>query len=249
MDKQKERPIVLSIAGFDPCGGAGVLADIKTLERHGVQGMAVLTANTVQTEDSFSSIVWVDIDVVQRGVKELMGRYAIPVVKIGIVKNVAFLEAILASVRACNPDVFVIWDPVIKSSSGFIFFGEQEGDTDALATIVNQIDLITPNLDEYQALEPYFETYFSNALLIKGGHRHDDKGVDILRWGSSVTELQPQLAKVYPKHGSGCVLSSAIAAHIAYGQHLEKACREAKVYTERFLNSHPSLLGFYDNAK
>src|SRR5690606_21038379 len=135
MDKQKEKPIVLSIAGFDPCGGAGVLADIKTFEQLHVRGMAVLTANTVQTEDTFSTIICADIDVVQIGIKELMQRYMISVVKIGIVRDMTFLAAILTSVYACNPEVFVIWDPVLKSSSGFTFFRADEMELDRKSVV------------------------------------------------------------------------------------------------------------------
>jgi len=243
MDMQKEKPIVLSIAGFDPCGGAGVLADIKTFEQLHVRGMAVLTANTVQTEDTFSTIIWADIDVVQKGIKELMQRYMISVVKIGIVKDTTFLAAILTSVYTCNPDVFVIWDPVLKSSSGFTFF--KADDMELLKGIIPKIDLLTPNFEEYQILELLLKNYFPNAFLIKGGHRKDQKGVDCLIQTGCTTDFHPQVDRIYPKHGSGCVLSSAIAAHIACGSGIEEACRQAKTYIEQFLNSHPSLLGFH----
>ncbi|MBD1421556.1 hydroxymethylpyrimidine/phosphomethylpyrimidine kinase [Sphingobacterium chuzhouense] len=246
MGRQKNRPIVLSIAGFDPSGGAGVLADIKTFEQLEVQGMAIITANTIQTENTLSYVDWLDIKVIRRGIEVLMQRYMITVVKIGIIKNVAFLEDILTCVRACNPGVFIIWDPVLKSSSGAVFFQEDGGRS--LAAVINHIDLITPNFDEYQILEPYFKNDFSNALLIKGGHRDDHTGMDVLRQGTAVSEIHPHAPKIYPKHGSGCVLSSAVAAYIAWGNGLEEACRKAKVYTERFLNSHSSLLGFhYEN--
>ncbi|MBD1426915.1 hydroxymethylpyrimidine/phosphomethylpyrimidine kinase [Sphingobacterium arenae] len=247
MDKQKEKPIVLSIAGFDPCGGAGVLADIKTFEQLHVRGMAVLTANTVQTEDTFSTIIWADIDVVQKGIKELMQRYMISVVKIGIVRDTTFLAAILTSVYACNPEVFVIWDPVLKSSSGFTFFKADE--MELLKGIIHKIDLLTPNFEEYQILEQLLKDYFPNALLIKGGHRKDQKGVDCLIQMGRATDFHPQVDRIYPKHGSGCVFSSAIAAHIACGSGLEEACRQAKTYIEQFLNSHPSLLGFHYHAE
>ena len=81
------RPIVLSIAGFDPCGGAGVLADIKTMEKHQCLGMAVNTAITKQTEDKFISVNWFSGDDIINHIKPLLAKYKIDFVKIGIVEN------------------------------------------------------------------------------------------------------------------------------------------------------------------
>lgn len=246
MPNKKERRIVLSVAGFDPCGGAGVLADIKVLEQHRLQGMAVLTANTIQTGESVAEISWIDIAFVQKSVKTLMARYAISVVKIGIVQNLLHLDAILEVVRAHNRDAFIIWDPVLRSSSGFTFFTATG--TEFGAAVLRRVDLVTPNLEEYAYFRHFFEDAGRPALLLTGGHCKVSRGVDTLYQGEDPVRFSPQVASVLPKHGSGCVLSASIAAHIAQGAGLEEACRKAKQYTERFLNSHPSLLGtHYDN--
>jgi len=238
---QENRPIVLSIAGFDPCGGAGVLADVKTFEQLKTHGMAVITANTIQTEDHFMAIEWQDIQTVQKGIEMLMHRYAIKVIKIGIVKDFMFLKSIVDTVKVNNSEAFIIWDPVIKSSSGFTFFNKD--DVKKLPEALTDIDLLTPNFNEYQLLESVLTQ--SNNVLVKGGHRKEQVGVDILKIGSHETAILPDAVSVSPKHGSGCVLSSAIAAAIALGQDLETACRLGKKYVEQYLNSHHSLLGHH----
>lgn len=238
---QENRPLVLSIAGFDPCGGAGVLADVKTFEQLKTHGMAVITANTIQTEDHFMAIKWQDIQTVQKGIEMLMHRYAIKVIKIGIVKDFMFLKSIVDTVKVNNSEAFIIWDPVIKSSSGFTFFNKD--DLKKLPEVLTEIDLLTPNFNEYQLLESVLTQ--SNNVLVKGGHRKRRVGVDILKTGSHEIAILPDAVFVSPKHGSGCVLSSAIAAQIALGQGLEIACRLGKKYVEQYLNSHHSLLGHH----
>lgn len=245
-DKQEQRPVVLSIAGFDPSGGAGLLADMKTAEQLQTQGMAIMTANTIQTEDTFFHIDWVDVKVVCMGIEALMQRYPIHVVKIGIVKDLAFLAAIVQAIRAQAPHAFIVWDPVLNSSSGFSFFDVENGS--ALGRLLPAIDLLTPNADEYQALAPALAD-FPNALLLTGGHRENEKGVDTLFARGSCIDFPPGEGPIYPKHGSGCVLSAAIAAYLAHGEKLAPACLKAKAYTEQFLNSHPSLLGFHYDTK
>lgn len=238
---QENRPIVLSVAGFDPCGGAGVLADVKTFEQLKTQGMSVITANTIQTENHFMAIEWQDIQTVQKGIETLMHRYTIKVIKIGIVKDFMFLKSIVDTVKANNSQAFIIWDPVIKSSSGFTFFNKD--DVKNLPEVLTGIHLLTPNFDEYELLKSVLTQ--SNNVLVKGGHRKEQVGVDILKIGSHEIAILPDAVSVSPKHGSGCVLSAAIAAQITLGQGLETACRLGKKYVEQYLNSHHSLLGHH----
>lgn len=238
---QKNRPIVLSIAGFDPCGGAGVLADVKTFEQLKTQGMAIITANTIQTEDNLVTIEWQEVSIIQKSIETLMNRYAIQVVKIGIVKDFMFLKSIVDTIKANNSEAFIIWDPVIKSSSGFNFF--KEDDIKELPEILDDIDLLTPNYDEYELLGSVLTE--NNKVLIKGGHREEQVGVDILRIGTHEIAILPDTTSAHPKHGSGCVLSSAIASQIALGHNLETACCLGKKYVEQYLNSHPTLLGHH----
>mgnify|MGYP000996419588 CR=1 FL=1 len=238
---QENRPIVLSIAGLDPCAGAGVLADIKTFEQLKVYGMSVITANTIQTEDAFFDIQWHAIDTVLQTIHTLMQRYNIAAVKIGIVPNLAFLHAIVQAVKTNNSNAFIVWDPVLTSSTGFDFF--YEADWSEHIGVLQQLDLITPNYNEYQILSTHLDT--ETNLFIKGGHRTEQVGMDILRIGHFEKQFEPQVDAVFPKHGSGCVLSAAIAAYGSLGYTLIEACSHAKKYIETYLNSHPSLLGYH----
>lgn len=238
----------MSIAGFDPSGGAGVLADIKTFEQLKVQGLAVCTAMTLQTESEFYTLQWQPIDEILSAINVLMKKYKVKAVKIGVVKDAEFLAQIVKKLKSINPEVKIVWDPVLKSTSEFSFF-----DLNTISDIKNvldQIDLITPNYYEYNVLKEHHLFQPSEngcSVLIKGGHREDEIGTDILiQNGKEIfIEHNNTTSVFYPKHGSGCVLSSAIVSHLANEENLENACRKGKLYIEKFLTSNPNLLGFH----
>ena len=244
------RPFVLSIAGFDPSGGAGVLADVKTFEQHQVNGFAITTANTIQTENMFYEIQWTDLSFVIRSIETLFLSYEISTVKIGIVPGLYYLNRILSSIKLLSPKTKIIWDPVLKSSTKFEFL-EINNDL-ILNEALSKIDLITPNYDEIMMLfpdfvcdKPWIKNEMSAAILLKGGHNEEALGTDYLFLKNSVTELLPTEINFKPKHGSGCVLSSAIAANLALGNNLKTACMEAKLYIEKYLSSTTSLIGYH----
>lgn len=240
---QRNRPFVLSIAGFDPSGGAGVIADVKTFEQLQVQGMAIITANTLQTEDAIFKLEWQPLEIIIESIKTLVKRYEFKAVKIGIVPNMNYLKEIINTIKSCNSKTFIILDPVIKSSSGFSIFNKN--DIGKLSEVLNQVDLTTPNYDEYLLLKEQIQ-FNKTTILVKGGHRNDLKGVDILYENGNEIHIHPIREKKYNKHGSGCVLSSAIAAWVALGEPLEDACRSGKNYVEQYLNSYPTLLGYHN---
>lgn len=242
---QKERPFVISIAGFDPSGGAGLLSDIKTLEQIKVMGLGVCTALTLQTASQCLNLEWRPIDEIVKEINVLMIHYSVSVVKIGIVKDAEFLIEIINAVRTCNADAKIVWDPVLKSTSEFTFFNLET--LPLLKNRIDKISLITPNYNEYNVLKNVGLLSLENScpVLIKGGHREDLLGTDVLVEHGVETLLKPSNGDFiyYPKHGSGCVLSSAIAGELAKGESLETACRNGKLYIEKFLKSNPSLLG------
>lgn len=238
----------MSIAGFDPSGGAGLLADIKTMEQLKVQGLGVCTAMTLQTESQCLSLNWQPLDEILNSIDVLMKNYSVQVVKIGVVKDAEFLTEIVKTIKSINPQTKIIWDPVLKSTSEFSFFDLNT--ISRLENILKQIDLITPNYHEYKILEGnnlFEDLNNSCSVLIKGGHREDKLGIDILLENGKEIAIHPndETSVFYPKHGSGCVLSSAIASHLALGENLENACRNGKLYIENFLKSNPTLLGFH----
>lgn len=250
------RPIVLTIAGFDPSGGAGVLADVKTFEQHRVYGFAVNTGNTIQTENEFFEMQWTDLDFVVKSLAKLFDNYTIKAVKIGIVPSLEYLKQIIFTIKSLSPETKIVWDTVLKSTTEFDFLTIEN--RNVLTEILNQIDLITPNFNEIKIIFPNFTplSCFINALsfirgevncsvLLKGGHNPDEMGVDNLYTEKDVHQLLPKTGECYEKHGSGCVLSAAITANLALEQNLKTACENAKIYTENYLLSNPTKLGFH----
>jgi len=244
------RPIALSIAGFDPIGGAGVLADIKTFEQHQVTGFAITTANTIQTENEFFEIEWTDLNFVTRSIETLFQNYKIKAVKIGIVPSLDYLNQILSTIKTVSPITQIVWDPVLKSTTDFNFITIEN--QLELNKILSKIDLITPNYNEAEILFPGFipnQLSLKNetpcAILLKGGHNPIEIGTDRLFLKNEIIDLLPSNKKCFEKHGSGCVLSSAIASNLALDQTLTEACKNAKTYIEKFLSSNSTLIGYH----
>jgi hydroxymethylpyrimidine/phosphomethylpyrimidine kinase len=244
------RPYALSIAGFDPSGGAGVLADVKTFEMHRVYGFGVCSALTVQTDTDFLKVQWLRIEEILEQLEPLVKKFSIQACKIGIVENLEVLLEIILYLKKRQHDIQIVLDPILKASAGFTFHGSVE--PIKLTDILREIRLITPNYDEMQQLNadlPPTEVAQSLAahcaVLLKGGHNPEAPGTDYLFEQETCTALEPTLPTVYPKHGSGCVLSAAIAANLALGNTLTEACRRGKRYTESVLSSNQSLLGYH----
>lgn len=245
------RPFVLTIAGFDPSGGAGVLADIKTFEQHRVYGLSINTGNTIQTENTFYEIQWTDLDFVLQSVETLFKNYDIKAVKIGIVPSMEYLKTIVLTIKKLSSETKIIWDTVLKSTTDFEFL-TLENQID-LIEILKNIHLITPNFKEITQLQPSETTAEIAAkklskycrVLLKGGHHPTEKGVDCLYAEKEIFKLLPKITLVFEKHGSGCVLSSSITANIALGQDLNTACSNAKNYIETYLQSTHTKLGFH----
>lgn len=246
------KPIILTIAGFDPTGGAGVLADVKTAEQIGCIGMAVLTANTIQTESNFIAANWLNIDQIKSQLIPLLENYSFTVVKFGIIQDLNTLEQIATCIRSYQPNCIFIWDTVLASSSGFELFTVEN--QQRFLQLIQTFTLITPNANEVKRLTQHEdEIQAANelsqyvAVLLKGGHRTNQLGEDILFQVDRKTTIQAFYPneQIFPKHGSGCILSSAISAYLAQGNDLEKACRLGKQFVEERLRSNSNLLAYY----
>ena len=246
------RPFVLTIAGFDPSAGAGVLADVKTFEQHRVYGFAINTGNTIQTENEFVEMQWTDLAFVLKSLEKLFKNYDIIAVKIGIVPTLEYLKEIVLAIKKLSPKTKIVWDTVLKSTTEFDFLTlENRFD---LMEILKKIDLITPNYNEMQKLFPNYNSPLlwkraenMASVLLKGGHNPEEIGLDYLFLKNEIFSLSPSndAAKIFEKHGSGCVLSSAITANLALGQDLKAACINAKKYIETHLQSNPTKLGHH----
>jgi len=247
----ENRPFVLTIAGHDPSGGAGILSDIKTFEQHQVYGLAVSTGNTIQTENQFHDIQWTDLDFVLDSIKTLFLTYDIKAVKIGIVPSLDYLKKIVHTIKKHSPKTKIVWDTVLKSTTEFQFTtikNQME-----LIEILQHIDLITPNYNEILKLSETKDSAEEIAtklsiycsVLLKGGHNPNQKGVDYLYVDKECAKLVGALVVTSDKHGSGCVLSSAIAANLVLGHDILLASLKAKNYIEKYLNSNATLLGYH----
>lgn len=251
--ENSSKPIVISIAGFDTSAGAGTLADIKTFENTGTYGIAVITAYTLQTEHTFEKLKWRKISDITHEITFLLSQYSLKFAKIGIIQNIHMLTNIVNTLYLCNKNIKILWDPVLQSSTGKNFFNKKN--LSSIYNIINKIYCITPNYKEALILSEkknlkdagLFLSQFTNTI-IKGGHNETNKGTDYLFKHNCKTsiEIPPQSSQpIYPKHGSGCVFSSAMTSYLALNYSLEQSALLAKKYTENFLSSHHSLLGYH----
>lgn len=244
------RPYALTIAGFDPSAGAGVLADVKTLEASEVYGLAACTALTVQTDVAFERVSWVPLADIKDQVRLLLGRFKVGFVKVGLFENLSLLLELLQWLKAQNPQVQVVWDPVLKATAGYEFHGRPN--PQLLQAICQELALITPNWPEALRLcpadtaETAAETLAAWCpVLLKGGHATEALATDVLLAAGQRHAFGAPRLPHGAKHGSGCVLSAAVLARLALGQNLAEACRAGKAYTTAFLASNNTLLGYH----
>lgn len=247
------RPIVLSIAGYDPTGGAGVLADVKTFEQHNCLGMAVITATTIQTEEECMQVEWQTIHQIKSALTPLLERYAIQWVKIGLIENIDVLLEVCHFIKTKIPNAHIIWDSVLSSTCGFSFIQIEKAL--GLKQLYSMLYLLTPNVEEVKLLTKINDEYKAATfigtycpVLLTGGHRHRNKGDDLLFYDSKEVLINKGVTTFYDKHGTGCILSSAITANLAYGLSLERACRQAKKHIEKVANSNTNRLAYHNDT-
>lgn len=247
----EKRPTVLTIAGFDPSAGAGVLADVKTFENIGLYGFAVTTSITYQNENKFGDVKWLSLKQIKNQIYPIIELHKIDFVKIGLIENFKTLCALIELLKAHNPSIKIIWDPILRASAGFNF--HKKIAKKDLKYILKNIFLITPNWKEIQPLsnekdpiigaEKIAETC---AIFLKGGHNIETPATDILFIEDSIEIFHPKHITELEKHGTGCVLSSAITGYLALGNNLHVACELAKEYTYNFLVSNNTKLGYHN---
>jgi hydroxymethylpyrimidine/phosphomethylpyrimidine kinase len=236
-------PVALTIAGSDSSGGAGIQADLKTFAAFGVYGASVITALTAQNTQRVSGIHAVPAAFVTAQIDAVFDDLDIAAVKIGMVAQLSIIEAIAAALARRTPR-HVVFDPVMVATSG-----ERLLSTEAVSALrerlIPQASLITPNLPEAAALldEPVAAdkatiadqgkrllAMGASAVLIKGGHGQRAESIDYLFTPGDVLALGAPRIATANTHGTGCSLSSAIAASLAKGETLETAVRNAKAW-------------------
>lgn len=241
---------VLSIAGSDSGGGAGVQADLKTFAALGCYGSTAITALTAQNTLGVDAVQSVGTRMLQAQIRAVLGDIGADAIKIGMLTSAAQVRTVAKSL-ALAPDAAVVLDPVLRSSSGTDLAGD--GTVQALLhTLLRRVRLITPNLDEAGALlgrrvtEPAdmeragldLLALGAAAVLVKGGHLAGDQVADVLLQ-TGVPPVWMQAPRIHSRntHGTGCTLSSAIAAHLALGASLPSAVTQARAFVRAALLS------------
>lgn len=248
------RPHCLSIAGYDPSGGAGVLADIKTFEASKVYGLAVVSGNTFQNDSEFEGVNWIAPEDINKQLNVLCRKFPIEYIKIGMLRDFKTLSSLISYLKSTISNPKIIWDPILKTSSGFEIHDLTE--KSLFLSICRDIFLLTPNIDEIKMLmnEPdpmkaALELSGYCNVFLKGGHiPKEDKtfGKDYLfTTDGKKFPFRPKKISTFSKHGSGCVLSSAITANLAKGESLLRSCLKGKNYVTDFFMSNKSLLGYH----
>ena len=236
-------PIALTIAGSDSSGGAGIQADLKTFAACGVYGASVIAALTAQNTQGVTAIHQVPPEFITAQIDAVFSDLDVRAVKIGMVSQRAAIEAIAAGLERWSGGQVVV-DPVMVATSGDRLLAADA--IDALRKLlIPRAALITPNLPEAAALLDAPVAQLERdivdqgerllalgcaAVLIKGGHGEGAESTDyLIGTGGVITLAAPRIA-TRNTHGTGCTLSSAIAAGLAKGESLETSVRQAKVY-------------------
>jgi hydroxymethylpyrimidine/phosphomethylpyrimidine kinase len=236
-------PIALTIAGSDSSGGAGIQADLKTFAALGVYGASVITALTAQNTTGVSGIHQVPAEFVTAQIDAVFSDLDVGAVKIGMVAQPASIDAIVKGLERWSPK-HVVLDPVMVATSGDRLLAVDA--VEALRTrLIPLASVITPNLPEAAALldEPVATneagveeqgkrllTMGCKAVLIKGGHGEGAESIDYLVGPNGTIALAAPRIATRNTHGTGCSLSSAIAAGLAKGEDMETAVRSAKAW-------------------
>jgi hydroxymethylpyrimidine/phosphomethylpyrimidine kinase len=236
-------PIALTIAGSDSSAGAGIQADLKTFAAFGVYGASVITALTAQNTKGVTGIHQVPADFVTAQIDAVFDDLDVKAVKIGMVSEPAVIEAVVAGLKRWSPRHIVL-DPVMVATSGDRLLAPDAIETLRLK-LIPRAALITPNLPEAAALldeqiassESQIESQGKRllamgcgAVLIKGGHGQGAESIDYLIRQAGVVALAAPRIATKNTHGTGCSLSSAIAARLAKGDDLETAVGNAKAW-------------------
>ena len=251
-------PVCLTIAGLDPSGGAGIVADIKTFTAHDCFAAAVVSSVTFQNTTGVFGAVHQTADSVRRQAEPIFEDYTVVAAKTGMLPTREIIEESAAIFRKWGSRNLVV-DPVVRSTSGFDLI-----DDAALKSLIDTLfpmaALVTPNIPEAERIAGIsisskedvelaakkIQSMGARNVLIKGGHFDVDDGVtklaiDHLFEGSQLTVLQENYIDTTATHGTGCTLAAAITANLALGLDLNESVREAKTFVTNAIRNATSL--------
>lgn len=250
--KEEGMKIVLTIAGSDSSGGAGIQADIKTMTVHGVYAMSVITAITAQNTMGVIRVEPVAVKMVADQLDAVFQDIVPDAVKIGMLGTAEIIHTVAYKLREYGAKHIVL-DPVAFSTSGSPLIEEE-----AIETLVREllplVELITPNLSETELLSGEKITGLEDmkkagkrmlertgvSVLIKGGHLEEEP-TDVLVSEEGIVLFEGRRFNNPDTHGTGCTLSSSIASNLAHGKDMKTAIREAKAYVARAISAELHL--------
>jgi hydroxymethylpyrimidine/phosphomethylpyrimidine kinase len=230
-------PCVLSIAGSDSGGGAGIQADLKAFAACGVHGMTAITAITAQNTVAISAVHAVPPELIVEQVRAVSDDIGVDAVKIGMLGTLETIDAVARALDALDPGTPVVLDPVMVAESGATLL-EPEARAGLIERLLPRATVVTPNLPEARALLGAGDDVDAHELaravyalgpscvVVTGGHR--EQAIDVFFDGERLVELPGERHPDGAAHGSGCTHSSVLAARLAWGDEPLEAARVAK---------------------
>ncbi len=232
----------LTIAGSDSCAGAGIQADLKSFSANGVYGMSVITAITAQNTMGVFGIQDINPEIIESQIHVIFDDIIVDAIKIGMVSKIESIKAISNGLKKVQNLPKVVLDPVMISKSGFNLLSPDAKDA-LIEELFPLATLITPNLPEAEEIlgmkinnlnemkeaAKRLQELGPKYVLVKGGHLKDD-ATDLLLYEDEFICLPQKRINTIHTHGTGCTLSSAIAANLAKGLDIKKSVIKAKEY-------------------
>ncbi|MBY0120450.1 bifunctional hydroxymethylpyrimidine kinase/phosphomethylpyrimidine kinase [Bacillus sp. S/N-304-OC-R1] len=231
----------LTIAGSDSGGGAGIQADLKAFAANGVFGMSVITAVTAQNTKEVRSVQNIDLPIIQDQIEAVFDDIRVDAVKIGMLSSPDTVKTVTGSLKKYNPD-YIVLDPVMVSKGGHHLL-QKEAIKALIEKMIPLATVITPNIPEAEVLtgmqinseEDLYDAclvikeFGARSVLLKGGHLSGEPN-DLFYDGTDFHWIKGERIHTKNTHGTGCTLSSAIAANLAKGESLLGALRKSKHY-------------------
>ena len=250
--KTSHKPVVLSIAGFDPSSGAGITADIKTIAAHKCYGISCITALTVQSTRGVLRVDPIEGRIITETLEELAIDFDIAAVKIGMVGTSEAARAVLAFLLRNRPK-HVVLDPILKSSSGAEMI-TKDGLAFLKERLLAQTTVITPNVAEAAMLAEMevsssdqmndaslrLQRMGAASVIITGGHLEPPADL-LVQKGRAAVVLEGRKISSPSTHGTGCAFSTSLACNLAKGKSLLDSARGAKGYVETALQKPISV--------
>ncbi len=250
-----KHPMALTIAGSDPGGGAGIQADLKTFHQFGAFGTSAVVALTAQNTKGVSGVHPVPVEFVRAQIAALADDLPPEALKTGMLATRPLVESVAEAIARYDWRTYVL-DPVMVATSGHRLL-EPDAEEAVRRHLIPRAMLVTPNLDEagilvgFPVQDPVSMERAGRALLdlgagaalMKGGHLDGDILVDILVTREAVVRFERPRIRTTSTHGTGCTLSAAVTAGLAFGRPLEHAVADALDFVARAIATAPGLGG------